>query len=115
MITETRKRLHDVLLAAEAIARFTAGKSVEEFKTDEVLQAALERKLAIIGEALVRVREVDAALAESFPDLAKIVGMRNKLIHGYDRLDLDIVWDASVTHVPKLLSQVLGTLDREPA
>lgn len=115
MTTETRKRLHDVRLAAEAIGRFTAGKSVEEFKIDEVVQAALERKLAIIGEAFVRVREADAALAESFRGLPQIVGMRNRLIHGYDQLDLDIVWDASVTHVPKLLEQVLAALDRDPS
>lgn len=87
MTTEAKKRLHDIRLAAEAIGRFTLGKSIDDFKRDEVVQAALERKLAIIGEAFVRRREQDAVAAESFPDLHRIVGMRNRLVHGYDQLD----------------------------
>jgi len=110
MTTEVRKRLHDIRLAAEAIGRFTAGKFIDQFKSDEILQAALERKLAIIGEAFVHLREEDAATAELFPDLRKIVGMRNRLIHGYDQLDLDIVWDTVINHVPKLLEQVEAAL-----
>ncbi len=51
MKSETKKRLHDIRIAAESIHRFTNGKSVKAFKADEVLQAAVERKLAIIGEA----------------------------------------------------------------
>jgi len=74
------------------------------------LQAALERKLAIIGEAFVRLREEDAGTAESFSDLRKIVGMRNRLVHGYDQLDLDVVWDTTVNHVPKLLEEVAAAL-----
>ncbi len=66
----------------------------------------MERKLAIIGEAFVRLREEDAATAESFADLRKIVGMRNRLVHGYDQLDLDVVWDTTAKHVAKLLDKV---------
>jgi uncharacterized protein with HEPN domain len=106
MTTEARKRLHDIRLAAEAIGRFTSGKSIDVFKGDEVLQAALERKLAIIGEAFVHLREEDAAVAEAFPELRRIVGMRNRLVHGYDQLDLDVVWDTTVNHVPRLLKEV---------
>lgn len=115
MTTEARKRLHDVRLAAEALWRFTAGKSVEDFKGDEILQAAVERKLATIGEAFVRLREADPELTESFTDLPQIVGMRNRLVHGYDQLDLDIVWDAAVSHIPRLLEQVRARLASHPA
>jgi uncharacterized protein with HEPN domain len=110
MTTEARKRLHDIRLAAKALDRFTAGKSIDEFKGDEVLQAALERKLAIIGEAFVHLREEDAATADTFSDLRKIVGMRNRLVHGYDQLDLDVVWDTTINHVPNLLQQVEAAL-----
>ena len=106
MTTEARKRLHDIRLAAGALIRFTEGKSVEDFKRDEILQAAVERKLAIIGEAFVHLSEEDSTITGQFPDLRQIVGMRNRLVHGYDQLDLDVVWDATVNHVPKLLKQV---------
>jgi len=111
MTTEGRKRLHDIRLAAEALDRFTCGKTVEMLKADEVLQAAVERKLEIIGEAFVQLRSEDPALAEKFSDLRQIVGMRNRLVHGYDQLDLDVLWDATISHVPKMLEQVNALLE----
>jgi uncharacterized protein with HEPN domain len=111
MTTEVRKRLHDIRLAAEALNRFIAGKSLEAFKQDEVLQAAVERKLEIIGEAFVHIRSVEPAIAEIFPDLRRIVGMRNRLVHGYDQLDLDVLWDTVKNHIPSLLAQVKSTLE----
>jgi uncharacterized protein with HEPN domain len=111
MTTEGRKRLHDIRLAAEALDRFTGGKTVDELKADEVLQAAVERKLEIIGEAFVQLRSEDPALAKKFSDLRQIVGMRNRLVHGYDQLDLDVLWDATVSHVPKILEQVNALLE----
>jgi uncharacterized protein with HEPN domain len=113
MTTEARKRLHDIRLAAEALCRFTDSKSVEDLKRDEILQAAVERKLEIIGKAFVQLGVEDAAIAEQFPDLRKIVGMRNRLVHGYDQLDVDVLWDATITHVPKLLEQVETLLERD--
>jgi uncharacterized protein with HEPN domain len=111
MTTGARKRLHDIRLAAEALARFTDGKTVEALKADEILQAAVERKLEIIGEAFVQLRAEDPAAAEKFPELWQIVGMRNRLVHGYDQLDLDVLWDATISHVPKLLKQVTALLE----
>ncbi len=113
MTTETKKRLHDIRLAAEALVRFTAGKKIEDFKSDEILQSAVERKLGIIGEAFVQLREDDPATAEQFADLRKIVGMRNRLVHSYDQLDLDVVWDTTIVHVPTLLEQVKSILDAD--
>lgn len=83
---------------------------MKDFKADEMLQAAVERKLAIMGEAFVHLSEADAAVAGTFTDLRQIVGMRNRLVHGYDQLDLDVVWDATLKHVPKLLAQVESLL-----
>ena len=95
---------------AEALCRFTNDKQLEDLKRDELLQAAIERKLSIIGEAFVQLRAEDAATAEKFPALRKIVGMRNRLVHGYDQLDLDVVWDTVANHVPKLLKDVEALL-----
>ncbi|HEY3762139.1 MAG TPA: HepT-like ribonuclease domain-containing protein [Verrucomicrobiae bacterium] len=110
MTISGKKRLHDIRMAAEALCRFTEGKRVEDLKRDELLQAAVERKLSIIGEAFVQLRTEDPMTAEKFPDLRKIVGMRNRLVHGYDQLDLDVVWDTVVNHVPPLLKDVDAAL-----
>jgi uncharacterized protein with HEPN domain len=111
MNTEGRKRLHDIRIAAEALCRFTTGKSVEDMKGDEILQAAVERKLEIIGEAFAQLGAEDPATAEQFTDLRKIVGMRNRLVHGYDQLDLDVLWDATISHVPGMLARVNALLE----
>ena len=111
MNTEARKRLHDIRLAAESLARFTAGKTVDALKADEILQAAVERKLEIIGEAFVQLKAEDPATAEHFPELRQIVGMRNRLVHGYDQLDLDVLWDATIRKVPQLLKEVETLLE----
>ena len=62
--------------------------------------------LPLLGEAFVHLSEEDAAITGMFTDLRQIVGMRNRLVHGYDQLDLDMVWDTTLEHVPKLLAQV---------
>jgi uncharacterized protein with HEPN domain len=110
MTTSGRKRLHDIRMAAEALCRFITEKRIDDLKRDELLQAAVERKLSIIGEAFVQLRAEDPITAEKFPDLRRIVGMRNRLVHGYDQLDLDVVWDTVVNHVPKLLKDVEAAL-----
>jgi uncharacterized protein with HEPN domain len=57
-------------------------------------QAALERKFEILGEALNRAEQSDPELADHLPELRRIIGMRNRIIHGYDAVDEEILWDA---------------------
>jgi uncharacterized protein with HEPN domain len=113
MTTEGQKRLHDIRLAAETIGRFASGKFISGFKGDELLQTAVERKLGIIGEAFVKLDQEAPATAERFPELRQIVGMRNRLVHGYDTLDLDVLWDTVVNEVPKLLEHTNRVLLEE--
>lgn len=67
MNTEGRNRLHDVRQAAEALSRFVAGRSMADFREDEMLQAAEERKLEIIGEAFARLESEDPLRRSNFP------------------------------------------------
>ena len=101
MTTEARKRLHDIRLAAEALCRFTAGKNVEDLKRDEILQAAVERKLEIIGEAASKLSPEVKTGQPHIPWL-DIVGMRNRLTHGYFDIDLDRVWDTVIVDLEPL-------------
>jgi len=48
----------------------------------------------------------DKSFVEMIPDLPRIVGLRNRLIHGYDAVDAEIVWDVIKHNVPILLGQL---------
>ena len=84
-------RLTHMLEAAEKALTFSHGKQRTDFDHDEILGLALVRLLEIIGEAANRVSQ-DTQDQHSEIPWPKIVGMRNRLIHGYDVVDLDILW-----------------------
>jgi uncharacterized protein with HEPN domain len=73
-------------------------------------QAALERKFEILGEALNRAEQFDPELGDRLPELRRIIGMRNRIIHGYDAVDEEILWDAVQFKIPLLSEQVLVAL-----
>lgn len=73
-------------------------------------QAAVERKFEILGEALRRAEESAPHLAETLPELRRIVGMRNRIIHGYDAVDDEIVWDTVQSKIPPLTERLASLL-----
>ena len=106
MMIETRKRLLDVTEACAAIAQFTAGRDFAAYECDRMLRSAVERQLEIIGEAPCMAAKADASLPRLLPELPKIVALRNRLIHGYDSVDDEIVWDIVQSKLPSLETQV---------
>ncbi|KAA0219354.1 MAG: DUF86 domain-containing protein [Lautropia sp.] len=92
MHADAQKLIWDALQAADRASRFSEGKSFTRYQADEMLRSAVERQLEIVGEALNRLRQVDPEVAADIPDLARIVGFRNVLIHGYASVDDRIVW-----------------------
>jgi uncharacterized protein with HEPN domain len=110
MEADAAKRLLDAVEAARRIRQFTANLSFEEFSASELVRSAVERQFEIIGEALGKANATDASLDERIPDLPKIVGLRNRLIHGYDSVDDEIVWDIVKSKIPPLLQQMEAEL-----
>lgn len=110
MRPEAKKLLYDVRVAAEQIARFTSGKGLECYSADAMLRSAVERQFEIIGEALNRLARADPCLASQISHAPRIIAFRNILIHGYDLVDDEIVWDIIETHLPVLREQVAGLL-----
>jgi uncharacterized protein with HEPN domain len=106
MRLEKQKLLEDVRQATEAIQRYTHGKTVEDYFQDDQLQASVERKFEIIGEALNRLYRLDLHLVEEIEDYHKIIAFRNTLIHGYSAIDNRVVWDIVCSHLPKLMSTI---------
>lgn len=110
MQPESAAYLWDVHAAGRRVGSFTAGLTPEEYASDDLRKSAVERQLEIIGEALNRLRKTDPETASSIPDLPRIIGLRNILIHGYAVVDDAVVWAAATQRVPELLNVVDGLI-----
>lgn len=97
--------LLDMLQSSEIIMEYISGRSREELTTDLQLQDAIIRRLSIIGEAAKRVAEPTRNSLTEIP-WSVINGMRNRLIHEYDGIDLDVVWDTAVNSLPILILEL---------
>ena len=97
--------------AAEAVAQFIAGRRRADLDGDRMLLFAIVRAIEVLGEASARMSPDTQALAPSIP-WTSIVGMRNRLIHGYFDVDAEIVWKTATVELPALLES-LRRLARE--
>jgi uncharacterized protein with HEPN domain len=109
MTDQERKYLVDILFACRKILNFLGNESFEEFKSDLKTQSAVERQLGIIGEVLAQLRKSKSNL--DFHSQSKIIGLRNRLIHAYDGIDLTIIWAIVKNHIPNLILEVDNKLN----
>lgn len=100
-----RQYLLDMLESAKLATLYIAEKTRTEFASDIQLQDAVIRRLAIIGEAARRVSDSTRQTLPTVP-WVEIGGMRNRLIHEYDDLDLEIVWDTVKRSLPSLIEEL---------
>lgn len=105
--------LFDAHRALQDIERFTAGKALEDYMEDELLIAAVERKFAVIGEALNRYVGLVPQAPTQIPDVRAIVNFRNKVVHGYFSLDHEVVWGVVEEDVPVLRVRVAQLLEED--
>lgn len=107
--------LQDALAAGEWVIARLLDTTFERFADDEVLRSAVERKLEVIGEALSRADRAMQDLDAVVPGLRKMIGLRNVLAHGYDVVDVHVIYAIGMNDVPELvailhqLSGVKGT------
>lgn len=101
-----RDYLEHIQDAIGKIQRYVAGMSEAGFMADDLVQDAVIRNLEIIGEA---VTNLSPELKARHDDVAwgEISGMRNRLIHGYVTVNLQIVWDTVEKVLPGFLAEVL--------
>ena len=97
--------LWDMVQAMRRIQSFTAGLSFDDYQESILIQSAVERQLEILGEAAGRVSEV---MRQAHPDIdwRRTVGLRNILIHRYDEIQQDIIWNIITTELARLLTQL---------
>ena len=90
--------------AAQRILDYTAAGE-DDFRSDTKTQDAVIRGFEIIGEATKRLSPAFVAAHPEIP-WKRIAGMRDKLIHDYFGVNLDIVWDTVTGVIPVFVSQV---------
>lgn len=93
--------IRHMLDAIERIEAYTSDLTREEFRETPMVQDAVIRQLEIIGEATKRMSDEARSRHDDVP-WQDIAGMRDKLIHGYFGVDVDIVWETVVEELPIL-------------
>jgi len=104
--------LRDALDSARAARDYLKGVSREQFLELREKQDAVMRALEVLGEAAGRLSQEGR---DALPDVRwrRLVGMRNILIHRYDNVDLDIVYDTVMDNLPKLIERLEAFLDQQ--
>ncbi len=101
--------IHDEI---EFLSKNSSGLSENGFLSDEIRKRAFVRSLEIIGEAIKR---LPVELRDQYPQTPwrASAGMRDRLIHGYDSIDYEIVWEAVTVAVPLLAETINAMLSRD--
>lgn len=105
MPKDDRVRFSHMLDAAKKAVEFCQARSRSDLGTDNMLGLSLVRLLEIIGEAA---RAVSAEGRAAHPTLPwkKMVGMRDRIVHGYFDINLDIVWETVTHDLPPLITEL---------
>lgn len=100
--------LGHILQAMARIERHTFGVDATGFAASELIQDAVIRNLEVIGEAANNIQRVDPAFTAAHPEVpwAVMYAMRNRLTHGYDTVDLAVVWKVVERDLPPLRQKV---------
>jgi uncharacterized protein with HEPN domain len=97
--------LKDILNAAQLVAAFVEGFQKDVFMDDWKTRSAVLYQLTVVGEAVKRL-SAEFRLAHAQVPWALIAGMRDHLIHAYDLVDWDEVWETVIRDVPGLLQEI---------
>ena len=109
MNNEINKFLFDIQVSIESIENFLGKtRDFNIYKSNKMLRRAIEREFEIIGEALNQLDKLDPDIEIS--SKRQIIGMRNRVIHGYDKIDDEIIWGTIVRHIPVLKSEISNLL-----
>jgi uncharacterized protein with HEPN domain len=107
---DTNQRLHDALNAARECQAYVAGTTFPVFLEERMRFRAVERVLEIVGEALGRARQHLPDISDHLPEAHIIVGMRNRIAHGYDQVDEEVIWVTATDDIPRLIERLEALL-----
>jgi len=113
MAHDDRLSLEQMLDTVRRIRAIARGRSREAFDADEVAQLAVLHLIQMLGEAASRVSAAFRAEHPEFP-WGEMVGMRNRIVHGYDHVDPDIVWRVATEDAEPVVAALERTLGGSP-
>ena len=98
--------LADVIAWGERMHRHVHGVDRATFLTSEIIQDAVSKCIEALGEAAGKLDDLDPELDRTIPDLNLKLArrMRDRMTHGYYRIDWGIVWDTASTSIPKTVA-----------
>lgn len=102
---DTKSHLADIAACIESIEQFVLGMDIDAYRQDEKTQAAVERKMLIISEAAIRLKDNAESLCPGVP-WRDIRGIGNWLRHQYDRVEAEVVWNTVQDDLPALKAAV---------
>ena len=105
MFEDDTVRVRHILDASQEAVGFAEGRCRADLDSDRKLNLSLVRLLEIIGEGA---RSLSPEFRDAHPELPwkKMVGMRDRLIHGYYDVNLDVVWETITKDLPPLIVQL---------
>ena len=112
-MVDDRAAILDMVAALESIRRFVSGRTRDAFLDDDVLQSAVLHKFTILGAAC---RRVSNAFRDAHSDIEwhAITSFRNQIVHEYDDINLDRVWEIIAVDVPAAIAQLWPLVPQEP-
>ncbi len=102
-------RFKHMLDASKEAIKLSAGKTRRAIEKERLLNLGLVRLIEIVGEAAGRVSAEGQAKHRNIP-WTQIIGMRNRLIHGYDNIDFDILFKTITEDLPPLVTELVKIL-----
>ena len=109
-VRDSSLSLRHMLDHAEEAVSLARGKSRPDLDNDRLLNLSLVRLLEIIGEAANRISFENQQRYPTIP-WQQIIGLRNRLIHGYDAVDFDILWQIVTVDLPPLVNVLKEILE----
>jgi len=105
-----KKFLFDIKESIESIEGYLGDKrDFNLYQSNKMLRRAIEREFEIIGEAMSRIDKLDNKI--NITTKKQIISMRNRVIHGYDKIDDAIIWGTIVRHLPTLKIEIQNLID----
>jgi uncharacterized protein with HEPN domain len=110
MDNEIKTWLYDILQAVKEVDSFFENKPriFSDYVKDLRTKRAVERNIEIIGEAVNRILKKDKDF--SLENAQLIIGARNRIAHGYDKISDALIWSIVINHLPKLKDEVQNLL-----
>ena len=112
MERDINTHLYDIVQSCHNIRAFTQTIDLQTYMADLLVKSAVERQFIVIGEALNRLQRLDVTVYNQISHAAQIVAFRNILVHGYDIVSDQLVWQVVQSNLTALLencNSLLGT------